>query len=230
MDLPDRYAACSSSPESHRCATRYTASRRSRAQGSGNVTFDELSPPYGTIVADPPWSYTQAGVGPADAHYTTMSNASIAALPVSDLAAENAHLYLWATTPRLFASDQDDGVGPIEILRAWGFRYVTMLTWVKTGRVGMGFYFRGQTEHILFGVRGSAPIASDVRATNVIHSPRVTNKRGMHSRKPGAFGDLVEQVSPGPYLELFARSPRLGWDSWGHGYELGGWHDCPHLR
>ncbi len=182
-----------------------------------------LNPPYSTICADPPWRYksthvtTRTGnhkVGAED-RYSTMTNAEIAALPVADLAAENAHLYMWVTNPRLYGERHDNGIGPAEIMGAWGFRYVTMLTWIKKpGALGMGFYFRGETEHVLFGVRGNLPIPTDRREVNWFKAA----KHG-HSEKPGAFFDLVERVSPGPYVELFARAPRLGWDSHGFGFE-----------
>jgi len=182
-----------------------------------------LSPPYGTIVADPPWQYRKAArTAPkppgnrdwVDDLYSTMTMPEIAAMPVVDLAATNAHLFMWTTNPRLYGDRGDLSINPAHILEAWGFRYVSLLTWVKGGSPGMGSYFRGDTEHVLFGVRGKAPIPPELRESNVIMAPR-----GGHSVKPDAFGDLVEKVSPGPYVELFARQPRLGWDSWGHGYE-----------
>lgn len=188
--------------------------------------FDELDPPYGTIVVDPPWRYTnnrgtqtrsRAGRSStvAEGNYSTMGFDEIAALPVGDLAADRAHLYLWTTNPCLFGHEnRRRGIGPVDILEGWGFTYVTLLTWVKSGPPGMGFYFRGHTEHVLFGRRGSAGIPAHLRESNVIESPR----RG-HSEKPGAFYDLVERVSPGPWVDLFNRQPRFGWDTWGHGYE-----------
>ena len=184
--------------------------------------FAELSPPYSTIVADPPWKYNATkglptrGYKPstAEAHYSTMSMRDLAALPVADLAADDAHLYMWVTNPRLFGDRGDEGVAPLDIVRAWGFEYRTLLTWVKTGPIGMGWYFRGATEHVMFCTRGKASIPSDRREPNVVTSPR-----RRHSAKPPAFMDLVERVSPGPYLELFCREPRFGWDSWGKGYE-----------
>lgn len=187
--------------------------------------FSGLTPPYRTIVADPPWRYRSSvpqtrvshHTASAEDHYSTMSNAEIAAMPVADLADDNAHLYLWTTNPKMFGERKRGDVGPVDILEAWGFRYVTLLTWVKTGALGMGFYFRGETEHVLFGVRGDLPIPVDKRAKNVFTAPKAG-----HSRKPTHFFDLVERVSPGPYVELFSRDPRLGWDSWGHGYEIGG--------
>lgn len=176
--------------------------------------FEELSPPYSTIVADPAWSSKRtdrafgkkgmAHVQP-EAHYSTMTLDDIRAMPVADLAAPNAHLYLWAT-----CSGLDEA---LSVMEAWGFTYKTTLTWIKQGHLGLGAYFRTNTEHILFGVRGSLPtLARDQR--NHFEAPKLG-----HSRKPPAFGDIVERCSPGPYLDLFCRDPRFGWDSWGFGYE-----------
>lgn len=183
--------------------------------------FAELSPPYSTIVADPPWQYQKrpgAKSGSvmgsmAEGQYSTMTNEEIAALPVGELAADQAHLYLWVTNPGMFGG-RFGRVTPRDIVEAWGFTYVTLLTWVKPGGGGMGWYFRGQTEHAVFAQRGMLGIPADRREPNV-----VTAKRGGHSAKPPAFYDLVERVSPGPYVDLFARQPRFGWDSWGYGHE-----------
>ena len=189
--------------------------------------FAELSPPYSTIVADPPWKYTNtrgtqtrsiAGrkAITAEHNYSTMTNDEIAALPVGDLAAKDAHLYLWVTNPCMFGhQNRQRATSPIDMVEGWGFTYITLLTWVKAGAPGLGFYFRGQTEHVIFATKGKAPIPASLRESNVINAPR----RG-HSQKPDAFMDLVERVSPGPYLELFCRTPRFGWDSWGKGYEV----------
>jgi N6-adenosine-specific RNA methylase IME4 len=168
---------------------------------------------YRTIVADPPWFYERStGLGgkrAAASNYPTMTNAAIAALPVADMADESAHLYLWVTNPRLFRESTDE-CGPHDIMAAWGFRYVTMLTWHKLGAPGMGWYFRGDTEHVLFGVRGAAPIPPERRLSNHF----AASLQG-HSRKPDRFYELVERVSPEPRLELFARRRRYGWDVWG---------------
>lgn len=187
------------------------------------MNWEGLNPPYSTIVADPPWAYrTTKGITArtsfrttcAEDNYSTMTNAELAALPVADLAAEHAHLYLWVTNPKLYG-DRKGSLTPADIMDAWGFRYITALTWVKKpGALGMGFYFRGETEHVLFGVRGNLPIPTDRREPNWFKAA----KRG-HSVKPDCFLDMVERVSPGSYVELFARAPRLGWDSWGFGYE-----------
>jgi N6-adenosine-specific RNA methylase IME4 len=164
---------------------------------------------YRTIVADPPWEYDRAaGLGSTRAaadNYPTMTPAEIRHLPVAEYAATNAHLYLWVTNLKL---DEADAFG---IVRAWGFRFVTMLTWHKLGSPGMGWYFRGDTEHVLFGVRGKAPIDPAIRVSNHFAASRTG-----HSVKPDRFYEMVERVSPGPYLELFARRRRYGWDVWGN--------------
>jgi N6-adenosine-specific RNA methylase IME4 len=142
--------------------------------------------------------------------YTTMTNAEVAALPVGELADDDAELYLWVTNPRLYG-ERDGQCSPLAIIEGWGFEYKTLLTWVKTGALGLGFYFRGQTEHVLYCTRGDVKIPPARRESNVITAPR----RG-HSEKPDAFYDLVERVSPEPRVELFARRARLsGWDYWG---------------
>jgi N6-adenosine-specific RNA methylase IME4 len=195
------------------------------------MTWEGLSGPYRTIVADPPWPYRSSTGGgfvvpkPADeiarGHrgvetmgYGVLTVGDLMSLPVRDLAAPAAHLYLWTTNAFMVEAHA--------IARAWGFEPKTILTWVKTQqedptRVSMktGYYFRGATEHAIFAVRGSLPLSTKEGLPTAFLWPRL----GAHSVKPDAFGDLVEQASPGPYVELFARRPRLGWDSWGKGYE-----------
>lgn len=195
--------------------------------------FEELNPPYSTIVADPPWPYETSikstsalphtvkrdgtiARGVDNMGYGVMSVDDLCAMPVRSISNRNAHLYLWVTN-----SFMEEGH---RICRAWGFAPKTILTWVKTHqddptRVSMktGYYFRGATEHVIFAVRGSLPLQVDEGHPTAYLWPRI----GAHSAKPDAFGDLVEKVSPGPYVELFCRRPRLGWDSWGKGYELG---------
>ena len=172
---------------------------------------------YRTIVVDPPWRYASVppmyssstsalakGVAPDD-FYPTMTHEEIAALPVDGLAAANAHLYLWVTNTLLF--ENRDGLTPVRIAEKWGFVYKTLLTWDKTGPLGLGRWFRGRTEHVLFCVRGVAPIEPRVREQNIIHATNAS-----HSVKPDCFYDLVERVSPAPRCELFARRARFGWD------------------
>src|SRR3990167_10782660 len=140
-----------------------------------------------------------------------MTMQQIAELPVADLAATDAHLYLWVTNPILTEQRLRDGPNVFAIVRSWGFEPKTLLTGIKSENgSGLGWYFRGDTEHVVFAMRGHLPIPEERRISNVFRM-----RRGPHSRKPEAFLDLVEQVSPGPYLELFARRQRLGWDTWG---------------
>ncbi len=139
-----------------------------------------------------------------------MSLEEIKDLPVSDVTAVNAHLYLWVPNALL-----PEG---LEVMQAWGFRYVSNIIWAKRrkdggpdGR-GVGFYFRNVTEPILFGVKGSMRTLAPGRSTvNMIE----TRKRE-HSRKPDEQYDLIESCSPGPYLEMFARYARPGWSVWGN--------------
>lgn len=171
--------------------------------------FSELSPPYSTIVADPPWpSMHQRSTyhrGKPERHYGTADVDEIATLPVADLAAADSHLWLWGVN-RLMED-------AYRVVRAWGFTPMSLLTWAKEGP-GMGYYLRNNTEHAIFATRGRPVVPEDAALSSWYLWPR-----GQHSAKPAAFLDLVEQVSPGPYVELFARAPRLGWDSWGKGYE-----------
>ena len=139
-----------------------------------------------------------------------MSLEEIKELPVGDVTAVNAHLYLWVPNALL-----PEG---LEVMQAWGFRYVSNIIWAKRrkdggpdGR-GVGFYFRNVTEPILFGVKGSMRTLAPGRSTvNMIE----TRKRE-HSRKPDEQYDLIESCSPGPYLEMFARYARPGWSVWGN--------------
>lgn len=186
------------------------------------VTWDDLTPPYSTIVADPPWDHSDGfppftavwnPMDPARGRrglaYSVMSLDAIRALPVADLAAEHAHLYLWTTNRYVEAA--------YGIARAWGFRPSQLLTWCKAPKgIGPGGAFAQTTEHIVFARRGS--LKEQARAASTWFAA----KRGAPSAKPPAFLDLVEVVSPAPRVELFARAQRLGWDSWGWGYENAG--------
>lgn len=162
---------------------------------------------YRCVVVDPPWRYNDkepfGGHGGAERHYKTMSLAEIADLPIRDLTdPTGAHCYLWTTNPFIFEARA--------LLEAWGFRYATLLTWHKIGSIGLGHYFRGDTEHVLFGIRGRCPIPPALRVSNHFASPRRA-----HSAKPDRFYEIVERVSPEPRMELFARRRRIGWDVWG---------------
>lgn len=163
---------------------------------------DPESVRYSTIVTDPPWPYENVATrGAATNHYPAMTVEDICALPVSEWAAADSHLYLWVTNGFLRQG--------FSVMEAWGFDYRTTLTWLKP-QIGLGNWFRVGTEHVLFGTRGDLPTQSRSLANWWQAS------RTRHSAKPEAFYTLVETASPGPYLELFARSSRPGWDRWGN--------------
>jgi len=169
------------------------------------VTPVETLTPHTTIVIDPPWDWGDEGdqdqFGRARPDYATMTLPQLLEFPVGELATPDAHLYMWITNRSLPKG--------FELMDRWGFRYVTMLTWVKPS-FGMGNYFRGSTEHVLFGVKGSLMLNRKDLGTH-FEAPR--GDRG-HSAKPDAFYDIVESASPGPWLELFSRHDREGWTSW----------------
>lgn len=174
-----------------------------------------LADSYATVLADPPWRFDNrtGKVAPEHARlhrYPSMATADIAALRAANLAAPIAHLYLWVPNALLA-----DGMA---VMDAWGFTYKTMLVWYKVradggpDRRGVGFYFRNVTETILFGVRGKMrTLDAGRRQPNIV----VSRKRE-HSRKPDELYDIIEACSPGPYLELFARTERPGWTAWGN--------------
>jgi len=176
---------------------------------------------FGTILADPPWRFANRTGKMAPEHrrlsrYATMSNEEIMELPIAQLALPQSHLYLWV--PNALISEG------LEVMRRWGFTYKTNIVWFKVrkdggpdGR-GVGFYFRNVTELVLFGIRGKLRTReAGRRQTNII----VTQKRA-HSMKPDELYDIIEQCSPGPYLELFARFHRKGWSHWGNEAESNG--------
>lgn len=178
---------------------------------------------YRTLVADPPWPYNDAGGdltstpehrpnsanrlnGPGSEHrYGAMSIEELCDL--GPPAENDAHLYLWTTNAFIVEAHR--------VAEAWGFKPKTICTWGKVqpdGRPSMktGHYFRGATEHVVFGVRGRLPFPTEYPTPTLWLWPRLG-----HSEKPDAFYDMVERLSPGPYLELFARRARFGWDYWG---------------
>ena len=178
--------------------------------------WEGLNPPYSTIVADPPWTYEKfppshtagSGFWRIPLPYSMMSVEEIGALPVSDLGAADAHLYLWTTNRYLRES--------YEVAEAWGFTPAKPLVWCKAPKAPFygGAFGGSSVEFCLFARRGSLATVGTA-GRQWWDWPR----GGMPSAKPAAFLDVVERVSPGPYVELFARQPRLGWDSWGWGYE-----------
>lgn len=170
---------------------------------------------YRTIYADPPWQFANRTGKMAPEHkrlnrYSTMKLEDIKRLPVGEAAADKSHLYLWVPNALL-----PDGLA---VMKAWGFEYKTNLIWEKVrkdgqpdGR-GVGFYFRNTTEMLLFGIKGDKNRTLDPGRTQV---NLIRTQKREHSRKPDEFVELIQACSPGPYLELFARGDRPGWDMWG---------------
>ena len=181
---------------------------------------------YGAILADPPWRYltwdkrTTVGLARANGlvtgHYTTMPTEDIAALPLGELAATDCSLFLWVTWPNLL-----DG---LEIIKAWGFEFKTAaFVWTKAHAnqlelfrddidpyMGLGHWTRANSEPCLLATRGRPKRRSaDVRQA-------IIEPRREHSRKPDGIHQRIERLVAGPYLELFARQRRPGWDYWGN--------------
>lgn len=171
---------------------------------------------FATILADPPWQFQNRTGKVAPEHkrltrYPTMNLEEIKALPVNEITADTAHLYLWVPNALLAEG--------LAVLKAWGFTYKTNLIWYKVrkdggpDRRGVGFYFRNVTEIILFGVKGKN--ARTLQPGRTQENMIVQRKRE-HSRKPDEQYDLIEACSWGPYLELFARGQRENWFCWGN--------------
>jgi N6-adenosine-specific RNA methylase IME4 len=171
-------------------------------------------PSFATVLADPPWRFSNRTGKVAPEHrrlarYATLSAKEIAALPVAEHMAPRAHCYLWVPNALLAEG--------LMVLENWGFTYKANLVWHKVrkdggsdGR-GVGFYFRNVTELVLFGSRGQLrTLAPGRRQVNLLAS-----RKREHSRKPDEMYELIERCSPGPYLELFARHRRAGWTAWG---------------
>lgn len=164
---------------------------------------------YRTIVADPPWIYDEGwpsgnGRSRIPLPYTALPLGHIAMLPIEDLAEDDAHLLLWA--PNRYVIDAH------AVARAWGFKPSALLTWCKPPMgVGPGGVFATTTEFVIYARRGK-PKHTERMDSSWWAWPR----SGGHSAKPEAFLDLVERALPGPYLELFARRQRIGWDTWGN--------------
>jgi N6-adenosine-specific RNA methylase IME4 len=171
---------------------------------------------YATILADPPWRFTNRTGKMAPEHrrlsrYATMTIEEIRALPVVEIAAPTAHLYLWVPNALLPSG--------LAVLAAWGFEYKSNIVWHKLrkdggsdGR-GVGFYFRNVTEILLFGVRGRNARTLPPGRSQVNY---IGSQKREHSRKPDEQYDLIEACSPAPYVELFARGTRPNWALWGN--------------
>ena len=160
---------------------------------------------FQTIVIDPPWDWSDEGdvnqFGRTKPEYATMPIEEIEKLPIDKISDENCHLYLWVTNrslPKAF-----------RLIKNWGFRYITCLTWVKPS-IGVGSYFRGSTEQVLFAVKGSQPLKRKDVGTHFL-----ANCGEVHSAKPDEFYSLVESCSYAPYIDIFGRKERDGWSVWG---------------
>lgn len=182
---------------------------------------------YRSILIDPPWPERGGGKikRGADKHYSLLKVRDIAPVILSSgmfTPADDSHLYLCVTNNYLEAG--------LEIVRKLDFRYVTQLTWAKPS-FGIGQYFRGQTEHILFAVRGkglalmrdhgaprnvSTLLKDPTRTDGAVDWERDAKGKKVHSAKPEALYRLIETCSPAPRLEMFSREPRDGWDVWGN--------------
>jgi N6-adenosine-specific RNA methylase IME4 len=175
---------------------------------------------YRTIVADPPWEYerfaTNKGGRYADGTsewtirslpYAGMTLQQIEALPVAGMAASDARLFLWTTNRYLRDA--------FDVLEAWGFEYRQTLVWHKTGNPNpwIAHIAPNHAEFLLVGARGKPPRTTHL-PSNVL-AIDTNPAKAKHSQKPEAWLDHIERVSPGPYVELFARRARFGWDYWG---------------
>ncbi|MDD5551442.1 MAG: MT-A70 family methyltransferase, partial [Candidatus Omnitrophica bacterium] len=145
---------------------------------------------YKTILADPPWKYGKGWGWGAGNYYKLMSLRNICKLPIDTITSENAHLYLWCPNSMLREG--------LEVMKTWGFQFKTIITWIKNRSI-FGYYFKGQSEQLLFGVKGRLP-PRDRKQVTIIHG-EVRN----HSRKPDEQYSLIEKVSSAPRIELFAR-------------------------
>ena len=171
---------------------------------------------FGTILADPPWQFQNRTGKVAPEHkrlsrYGTMTLDDIKELPVQNAAAATCHLYLWVPNALL-----PEGIA---VMQAWGFQYKSNIVWHKIRKdggfdgQGVGFYFRNVTELILFGVRGKNARTLQPGRTQVNY---MSSRKREHSRKPDEQYKIIENCSPGPFLELFARGDRKKWVSWGN--------------
>ncbi len=175
----------------------------------------EIKGKYRTILADPPWRFQNSTGKVAPEHkrlarYPTLSLQEILDIPVNSVADDNCHLYLWVPNALLAEG--------LETMKKWGFTYKTNIIWYKIrkdggpdGR-GVGFYFRNVTEMVLFGIKGKGRTLQPGRSqVNIISS-----RKREHSRKPDELFEIIENCSPGPFLELFARGKKKNWTAWGN--------------
>lgn len=165
---------------------------------------------YNILLIDPPWSYDNKKTGGsmksgALAKYPTLTIEDLCSLKIKKISSKDSVLFLWVTVPLLPEAFQ--------VMKAWGFKYKTMITWNKTGRSGLGYWYRGFTEHLLLGVRGK------VKAFRYQRSNIVTHNVLRHSQKPEIFRNIIdkstENMPERNKIEFFARQRIPGWDSIG---------------
>ncbi len=162
---------------------------------------------YYTVYADPPWDINQKGKRGAANHYDLMTLQDIKDMPIDQLTQENAHLWMWVPNGLLREG--------LDVVEAWGFTYRSPFYWIKP-RLGLGVYLRNASETLLFATKGKAPVQFRAQP-NWAFAPLQD-----HSHKPEEMYPIIERVSPGPYLELFARrhpSSNADWDIWGNEVE-----------
>jgi len=166
---------------------------------------------YKIILADPPWSYENENTGGnmcsgSKAKYPTMSLEEIKSVDIASISDKNCVLFLWTTTPLA-----QEG---FEVMKAWGFKYKTTIYWRKIMSLGMGFWFRGQVETLLVGIKGK------VKAFRSQRPNFIQSKAGRHSQKPYEMYGLIEEIAKKhdlyPMIELFARHKREGWSALGN--------------
>jgi N6-adenosine-specific RNA methylase IME4 len=162
---------------------------------------------YKTIYIDPPWNLSGGGKikRGADKHYPLMTNQEILDMKdfITELSDDQCHMYMWVTNNFLEFG--------LEVLKHWGFMYITNIVWVKNS-IGTGQYFRGQHEILLFARKGNPmPFKHKKNIPSVVFADKLE-----HSKKPKQFYTIIEKVSYPPYIEIFARNKRHGWDNWGN--------------
>lgn len=163
---------------------------------------------FRVVIADPPWFYRQGGRGASENHYPPLPIGELCNIPVKDVVADTAVLYLWSTNPMIEEA--------LRLLKAWGFSYKTKFPWLKVKndgmvQMGMGMWVRGCSEDIIIAVRGKAKPPSQVMLGLLEDAAVLEAQRYEHSQKPDSIHILAEKL-PGPYLELFGVRNRPGWE------------------
>ena len=190
--------------------------KRAPAREHGTV-LPPQSGSYEIVYADPPWHYYGSQIKDAAAakHYPLMSQDELARLPVREIMAKRAALFMWATGPRLHYA--------IELIERWGLHFRGVLyVWVKTNRRGeiirgqgvMPTFTKPTTELVLAAT--TMPTGRPFPLQDLAQGQVVLHPRDAHSAKPEVFRTMIEQLcGDRPRIELFARRPAPGWASWG---------------